>query len=132
MAICIYCAQAEGDYCIRNEAVGGDVLNHDVCAVCSRLRVWALFEDNHVGDVERDYDHEHGEDCPCPVCLYFYDTYDEDDEAQPTVQGLWDSLNDHIRYNFSHRVEYILSLRPQPMENIHPGQLRMFEDESPA
>jgi hypothetical protein len=129
MAICIYCAQAEGDYCIRNEA---DFKDGEECKLCIHNCVYALFEDNHVGDVERDYDHEHGEDCPCPVCLYFYDTYDEEDEVQPTVQGLWDSLNDHIRYNFAHRVEYILSLRPPAVENIHPGQLSIFDDESPA
>ena len=113
MAICIYCAQAEGPMSRKNEAEDGEY-----CKACAHSCVYALFED------------EHGDACVCWVCGYFEEA--EYEEVEADIEGLVKYLSDHILNNFAHRVDYILSLRPQPVENIHPGQLRMFDDESPA
>ena len=111
MAICIYCAQSEGNDCTRNEAdYEGE------CKACLHYGVWALFED------------EHGDECLCCICAYFAEM--EYKKVEPDPDGLVQWLPDHVLRNFMHRVEFVLSLRPRPVENIHQGQPGMFYDES--
>ena len=130
MAICIYCAQAEGDYCIRNEAVGGHVLDHDVCAHCSNLRVWALFDDEGEERV-------HDADCPCFVCSYYFldfwiDYSEEELDAPRTMKEMWEKAPEHLTRNFASRIEAIAKRVIDESVVIDPRQLSMFDDESPA
>ena len=137
MAVCIYCAQAEGDYCIRNEAMGGDLPGHDVCKDCSWLNVWALFEDDHVGVEGTDYDHEHDSNCPCFVCQYYFldfwvDYTQEELDAPRSMQEMWEKAPEHLVRNFANRIEAIAKRVIDETIVIDPRQLSMFDDESPA
>ena len=137
MAICVFCAQAEGEYCIRNEAVGGDLPGHDVCKDCSWLSVWALFEDDHVGVEGTDYDHEHDSNCPCFVCKYYFfdfwiDYTQEELDAPRTMKEMWEKAPEHLVRNFASRIEAIAKRIIDETIVIDPRQLSMFDDESPT
>ena len=111
MAICIYCAQSEGNDCIRNEAdYEGE------CNACWHYGIWALFED------------EHDDECVCCVCAYFAEM--EYKKVEPGPEGLVQWLPDHVLRNFVHRVEHVLKLRPRLVENINPDQPDILHDES--
>jgi hypothetical protein len=118
MSICEYCEMAEGELARKNEVPESE----GVCDACAQLDVYALFEDEH--DTE-----EECKGCECVVCIYFYEVDSLEDGAKADVLDFWDWLPEHVRYNFRNRVEYVLRLRPSVVERIHPGQLRMFEDE---
>lgn len=121
MAVCIYCAQSEGGLTRDSEARDSE----EVCDACAHFYVCALFEDAH--DTEEQY-----KGCDCVVCEYFYDVEQFEDEEKADLMNFWAWLPAHVRFNFRSRVEYVLSLRPAVEERIHPGQLRMFDDESPT
>ena len=130
MAICIYCAQAEGDYCIRNEAIGGDLPGHDVCRECSWLSVWALFDDE-------EEEREHDSDCVCFVCKYYFldfwvDYTQEEMDAPRTMKEMWEKAPEHLVRNFASRIEAIAKRVIDETIVIDPRQLSMFDDESPA
>jgi hypothetical protein len=130
MAICIYCAQAEGEYCIRNEAMGGDLPGHDICKDCSWLRVGALFGDY-------DEEHEHDSNCPCFVCQYYFldfwvDYTQEEMDAPRSMQEMWEKAPEHLVRNFANRIEAIAKRVIDETIVIDPRQLSMFDDESPA
>jgi hypothetical protein len=110
---------AEGEMARKNEVSD----SAGVCGACAQLDVYALFEDEHDTEVEL-------KGCECVVCTYFYEVDQLEDEAKADIQDFWEWLPEHVRYNFRSRVDYVLSLRPPVLEKIHPGQLRMFDDES--